>query len=213
MNRANSVQSILLDKLVAHPDNPNRMSRANFAKLVRNIKQTGLYEPIVVRPHRINKDCFEIINGHHRCQAIAQLGYKQADVIVWDIDDEQANVLLATLNRLGGSDKLGGKIELLKKLNRTIEAGELAKILPQGAKQIERLINLKRPAVPVKINAEDFANPLVFFLTDKQKQIVEKALSMAQEPQSKQTKAVKNTNALICIAKYFIDNSTTNSGD
>ena len=47
---ANSIQSIALDKLVAHPDNPNRMSKANFAKLIRNIKRTGRYEPLVVRP-------------------------------------------------------------------------------------------------------------------------------------------------------------------
>jgi ParB-like chromosome segregation protein Spo0J len=46
----NRVSRIAIDKLVAHPDNPNRMSKTNFAKLVRNIERTGRYEPLVVRP-------------------------------------------------------------------------------------------------------------------------------------------------------------------
>ena len=54
----NKIQSIALDKLVAHPDNPNRMSKAKFAKLLRNIERTGRYEPLVVRPCPQKPDCF-----------------------------------------------------------------------------------------------------------------------------------------------------------
>ncbi len=46
----NSIQSIAIDRLIPHPDNPNRMSKANFDKLVRNIERSGRYEPLVVRP-------------------------------------------------------------------------------------------------------------------------------------------------------------------
>lgn len=194
----NSVQSIALDKLVAHPDNPNRMSKANFAKLVRNIKLSGRYEPLIVRPiRRLSlvardsghealvtgygpRDCFQIINGHHRYNALAHLGYKQADAIVWDVDDEQADILLATLNRLSGSDELDKKLKLLKRLNKKTEAGQLAKLLPQTAKQIERLVNLRRLTVPAKIDAKSFATPLVFFVSDSQQQIIENALSRAE---------------------------------
>jgi hypothetical protein len=34
---ASTIESIQLEKLLPHPDNPNRMSKANFAKLIRNI--------------------------------------------------------------------------------------------------------------------------------------------------------------------------------
>ncbi len=185
---SNAIQSIALDKLIPHPDNPNRMSKANFAKLVRNIKRTGRYEPLIVRPcPRRNKgDCFQIINGHHRAKALAQLGYETADVIVWDIDDEQADILLATLNRLGGSDILQKKLALLKRLQQSAVGGqtrELAKLLPQTAKQIERLTSLKdslRRAASIEHRASSFANPLVFFLTDEQSVDVEDALFLAQ---------------------------------
>src|SRR4030042_1004922 len=98
----NTVQSIGLEKLIAHPANPNRMSTATFGKLVRNIERTGRYEPIVVRPHPARGGYFQIINGHHRCRVLTKLGYETADWVVWDVDDEQGGILLATLNRLCG---------------------------------------------------------------------------------------------------------------
>ena len=162
---------------LAHPDNPNVMSDATFRKLVRNIERTGLYEPIVVRPHPKEKDHFEIINGHHRVKALEQLGRKEADCVVWDVDDEQTAILLTTLNRLAGSDTPAKKIELLKKLTERMGTAQLAKLLPQTAKQIERLTNLKLTVTPLKAQAEQFAIPLVFFVTKQQQGIIENALS------------------------------------
>jgi ParB-like chromosome segregation protein Spo0J len=207
----NSIESIGLDKLDFHPDNPNRQSRVNFAKLVRNIERTGRYEPLIVRPCPDKAGYFQIINGHHRCHALAKLGHKNADCIVWDINDEETDILLATLNRLGGSDELGKKLKLLKRLNKRIEASKLAKLLPQTAKQIERLTNLKRPSAPAKMNATCFVNPLVFFVNDKQQGHIEKALSLVEEPNNEMTKAAKRAAALTRIAVYFLNDSKINS--
>jgi ParB-like chromosome segregation protein Spo0J len=201
----NSIQSIALDKLEFHPDNPNRQSKIIFAKLVRNIEQIGRYEPLVVRPCPGKAGSFQIINGHHRCRALAKLGYETADCIVWHIDDEQTDILLATLNRLGGSDQLSKKLKLLKRLNKKILTGELAKLLPQTPKQIERLINLKKPNAPAKMNAQCFANPLVFFVNDTQQQQIERALSLIEEPKAKMTKAAKRAAALTHMAGYFLN--------
>jgi hypothetical protein len=171
-----NIRIIPLSKLLAHPDNPNVMSEATFRKLVRNIERTGLYEPIVVRIHPRKKDHFEIINGHHRVKALEQLGRKEADCVIWDVDDEQTDVLLTTLNRLAGSDIPTKKIELLKKLTQRMATAQLAKLLPHTAKQIERLTNLKLNSVPIKLNAESFAVPLVFFVTRQQQEIIERAI-------------------------------------
>jgi len=238
----NRVSKIALDKLVAHPDNPNRMSKTNFAKLVRNIERTGRYEPLVVRPcpqkncHSCasrspddnRKSCFQIINGHHRWQALRELGYKTADVIVWDIDDRDADILLATLNRLGGSDILEKKLALLKRLNQRMEIGKLAKLLPFRTGQIERLaeLTISNCRMTVENRKPKFLNPLVFFVNDKQQKTIENALSLArvqsQLPSSKRTraahdgeaarldsissgKAAKNAAALEYIAQHFLN--------
>jgi len=241
----NEIKSIAIDRFEPHPDNPNRMSKANFRKLVRNIERTGRYEPLVVRPYphepdmkfsprtcgggdagrgvtpsvsarpradggslkgkafgdgkqqdghpqaaleaatRPESPCvsvFQIINGHHRWQALKELGYKTADAIVWDIDDEQTDILLATLNRLGGSDILDKKLTLLKRLNKRMQTGELAKLLPQTKKQIERLTSMFSPPLYAGGNNPRInlgATPMVFFLNDEQSAVVADAIFLA----------------------------------
>ena len=202
----NSVQQIALEKLRAHPDNPNQQSKVNFARLVRNIEQTGRYEPLVVRPDPKRAGRYQIINGHHRCGALTKLGYDKADCIVWDVDDEQTDVLLATLNRLCGRDDAGIKMRLLKRLTKKTAAPELTKLLPQTTKQIVSLVSLKKPTAPATIAKDFFARAMVFFLTEEQHQIVEKALLKAQRQQCGCTKAVRRAAALIKTAEYYLKN-------
>jgi ParB family chromosome partitioning protein len=118
------------------------MSGSTFAKLVRNIERTGRYEPLIVRPYRRKKGRFQIINGHHRLEAIKKLGKRKAEVIVWDVDDEQTDILLATLNRLSGSDIVAKKIALLKRLTGKMNARQLGRLLPQTPGQIKKLTAL-----------------------------------------------------------------------
>jgi ParB/RepB/Spo0J family partition protein len=207
----NKVQSISLKKLVAHPDNPNRMSKAKFAKLLRNIERTGRYEPLVVRPCPRKSDCFQIINGHHRWRVLRELGYKTAEALVWDVNDQETEILLVTLNRLTGSDVFDKKLTLLKRLNKSAFDGrtaQLAKLLPQTASQIKRLTELTisdcRKAV--ENHKSQILNPLVFFLEDKQQEVIEKALSAAtSEAEENRTKALKNAAALTYIAQEFLN--------
>lgn len=209
---ANKIQSVPLGKLIPHPDNPNRISKANFARLVRNIKRTGRYEPLIVRPHPEKNSFFQIINGHHRWQALRELGYKTADVIVWDVDDGQTDILLATLNRLGGSDVLAKKIALLNRLSRQMPPAELAKLLPRRKKQIEQLASLTGLRnSSIELKELDFANPLVFFATDRQQRIIETALTFALQKwpvicAQAPTKAARRAAALAHIAKHFLSN-------
>jgi ParB-like chromosome segregation protein Spo0J len=195
--------SIPIGRLIAHPGNPNRMSKRNFARLVRNIERTGRYEPLVVRQYG---DDFQIINGHHRCRALKQLGYETADAVVWDVDDAEADIMLTTLNRLGCSDVLEKKLALLERINRDMHAREMAKLMPFTRSQIERLRNIKVPSAPAKIDVKSFAVPIVFFLKDGQQQIVKQALSLAREALAEKTIATRNAAALTRIAQCFIKN-------
>ena len=199
-----------IGKLVDHPDNPNRMSKGNFARLVRNIERTGRYEPLIVRRRG---DAYEIINGRHRRRALRELGHETVDVIVWDIDDEQTDILLATLNRLGGSNVLEKKLALLRRLNERMNARELGKLLPHSARQIQRLVQVHssgmvcpRPASSAgdKSAGSAFANPQVFLLSDAQQRIVEAALSLARDGSGAKTKAARNAAALAQIAQDFV---------
>jgi len=225
----NRVTSIPIDKLTAHPGSPNRMSKRNFARLVRNIERTGRYEPLVVRPcpsgnchscetcpeqgrrsrnpdagGHTKHDCFQIINGHNRWLALRQLGCQTADAVIWDVDDAEADVLLCALNRLKGSDVLKKKITLLKRLNCNMNARELARLLPFTRSQIEKLKNLKVPSAPAEVSAKSFAMPVVFFLSAAQQQIVAEAMALTAVNNEK-TKAARNAAALTEMAQCFIE--------
>ncbi len=217
----NRLIRIPIDRLVAHPGSPNRMSKRNFARLVRNIERTGLYEPLVVRPcparncHSCEsrnpetgkftkRDCFQIINGQNRWLALRQLGYETVDAVIWDVSDAEAEILLCSLNRLKGSDVLAKKLDLLKRLSRRTEARELAKLLPFTRPQIEKLSNLKIPSVPADAAGKNFAVPMVFFLSTDQQQIVAEALASAPESSNKKTRAARNAAALTYIAQRSI---------
>jgi ParB/RepB/Spo0J family partition protein len=201
---SNSIQSIALHRLVPHPDNPNRMSKANFTKLLRNIDRTGRYEPLVVRPCPRRADLFQIINGHHRCRALRKLGHKTADAVVWNIDDQQTDILLATLNRLGGSDEFTKKLDLLKRLRERLTTRELASLLPQSAKQIERLTSFSLPGALAEVAGFSMANPLVFFVKNDQKRIIQGAISLAEDSRSNRSRPERRAAALTMIAKHFL---------
>jgi ParB-like chromosome segregation protein Spo0J len=201
-----------LDRLVAHPDNANVQSKANFGKLVRNIERSGRYEPLVVRPCPGRAGYYQIINGHHRRRALTELGYTAADCVVWDVDDEQVDILLATLNRLGGSDQLGKKLQLLERLNKRSGSRELARLLPQSKGQIERLTSLRMPSKPADIDAKYFAHPMVFFLDDRQQEVVEKALQLASRDSVEKTRAARRAGALVRLARFFAEQGAADSG-
>lgn len=199
-----TIRTIALDRLVPHPDNPNRMSRANLEKLVRNIERTGRYEPLVVRPCPGREEFFQILNGRHRCEALRRLGRTAADVIVWDVDDEQADILLATLNRLGGRDILENKLALLRRLTRRIPVRKLARLLPGTLGQIERLTASQPVCQATARKAGAFAKAMVFFVDDGQLQRIEEALSAADQATQGRSRAGKRAAALAQIAAEFL---------
>jgi len=203
------IKSIRLDRLIDHPDNPNRQSKATFAKLVRHIERTGRYEPLVVRPHPGKEGYYQIINGHHRRRALARLGYERADCIVWDIDDTETSLLLATLNRLCGSDDLSGRLKLLRRLSQGYSIAELAKLVPESGTELSRLTKLKLPDVPAEPK-DCFAKAVVFFLDQRQEKLLEQALAVAGGNIKAPTKAAKRAAALAEIAgRYLQQNENT----
>ncbi|OHB67557.1 MAG: hypothetical protein A2Y77_12685 [Planctomycetes bacterium RBG_13_62_9] len=199
------IRNIALDKLVPHPDNPNRMSRANFGKLVHNIERTGRYEPLVVRPCPRRPGFFQIINGHHRCEALRKLGHQTADAVVWNVDDEQTDLLLATLNRLAGRDTLEKKLTVLRRLTAKMPTDRLARLLPQTRGQLERLLSA-RPLVLRTRPADEFAIPIVVFADPGQQRTIEEAILRAVPASSQgQTRAARRAAALTRVARCFLD--------
>lgn len=197
------IRQIELSRLWPHPDHANRMSRAAFGKLMRHIKRTGYYEPLVVRPHPhppMAGGGFQILHGHHRCEALRRLGYETAQAVVWRVDDEQADILLATLNRLAGRDCLDRKLTILRRLRARRSIRELAQLLPQTRGQLERLTGAKPLPGAGRGRRDPFATPMVFFVSDEQHAAIESALAALAEQSNEPTKAARRAAALTRLA-------------
>ena len=172
---------IPLAQLAAHPGNANRMPPEMFKKLVAHIRESGDYPPIIVRPLTCEssgdsatsggQSRFQILDGHHRVRALAQLGRDQANCDIWQADDERAALLLLTLNRLQGSDDPVKRAQLLAQLAETHELQALAARLPEDRAKIARLLALKEPPPEIAPPPELASMPqaVTFFLTAGQR--------------------------------------------
>ena len=133
---------IELTRLLPHPENSNRMDADTLRKLRRHVERTGRYEPLVVRPHPSEDAKYQILNGHHRLQVLKAIGYQYAKCIVWEVDDDQARLYLATLNRLSGEDTPERRALLIDSLLGSFGLDDLAELLPENRGQLEELERL-----------------------------------------------------------------------
>jgi len=139
-----------LDRLVPHPDNANAMPEPMLAKLTDHMRRTGRYPPLIIRPAPGStpasgcaaEQAYQLLDGHHRVEAARRLGWASIRCVVWDVDDDEATLLLATLNRLQGSDDPARRAALVARLAASVSRPKLARLLPERADQIRRLLEL-----------------------------------------------------------------------
>jgi ParB-like chromosome segregation protein Spo0J len=172
------MKTIALDDLKSHPENANRMPDDLLAKLTAHIRQSGQYPPLIVRPNPSGSG-YQVLDGHHRLEALRRLDYVEARCDVWDVDDERARLLLLTLNRLEGHDDPERRGALLRKLAEEMDAKELAHLVPDGAAAIEKLMRLTDPPPPPAPppEVEMMPHAVTFFLTGPQRRTLFARLS------------------------------------
>ena len=97
-------RTVPLANLRPHPLNANVLPEDLKVKLKAHIKRTSRYPHVIVRSHPDEPEIYQILDGHHRVEVLRDLGHAEARCDVWDVDDREAKLLLATLNRLEGQD-------------------------------------------------------------------------------------------------------------
>src|SRR5881296_2540473 len=130
---------VILDDLRPHPLNSNVMQEDLREKLKAHIKRTGRYPFLVVRPHPQEPGKYQVLDGHHRVAVLRDLGHTEARCDVWQVDDREAKLLLATLNRLQGQDQPLRRAELVHELLGEMSMDDLSGLLPETDKQLEEL--------------------------------------------------------------------------
>lgn len=136
------IQEINIDQLIPHPGNCNHMNAEKLEKLKKHIGFSGRYEPLTVRPHPTEAGKFQIINGHNRFLVLKSLGCESVLCGVWNVNDIQVGIYLATLNRLCGSDVPERRALLIEDMLGDFSVDELESLLPDGRELIQELQRL-----------------------------------------------------------------------
>lgn len=94
---AEKVTTIPIDKITDFKAHPFHVAMdEDMAKLIDSIKENDMLMPALVRPKK--DGTYEMISGHRRKFALSQLGRKEMNVIIRDLDDDQATILMVDSN-------------------------------------------------------------------------------------------------------------------
>lgn len=91
------VMTIPIEKITDFKEHPFHVTMdEDMAKLIDSIKENDMLMPALVRPKK--DGTYEMISGHRRKFALSQLGRKEMNVIIRDLDDDQATILMVDSN-------------------------------------------------------------------------------------------------------------------
>jgi ParB-like chromosome segregation protein Spo0J len=201
---------VRLDDLVPHPMNANVMTDELREKLRAHIGRTGRYPYLVVRSHPTEPGRFEVLDGHHRLAILRELGHTEARCDVWDVDDRETKVLLATLNRLEGQDVPVRRAELLHALLGEMSLDDLAGLVPETAGEIRDLHSLLEFPVDglaalldeeVKAQEELVPRVMTFVVSTEQEQVIEEAVEAASDGTPGKDRKARG---LVNLAEHFL---------
>jgi ParB-like chromosome segregation protein Spo0J len=180
MNENTSTRTLPLAALTPHPMNSNVVPDDQLTKLRDHIARAGRYPPIIVRPHA---GAYQILDGHHRARVLGELGHTTARCDIWEVDDDEALVLLGTLNRLRGADDIVRRAALVDALAERLTADRLTRLLPESRDELDALLDAAAPPAPPAPPPPraDMPTSLTFFMSDRERAAVLDALR-AYEP-------------------------------
>lgn len=209
------IQEIPVELLLEHPENSNFMNAETAQKLRRHIEQTGRYEPLIVRPHPGEEGKFQVVNGHNRLRVLRSLKFEKANCVVWDLNDQQARLYLATLNRLSGKDVPERRATLLDNLLQSFDINELTSLLPDDKKQIEqleRLSHLELDELSEQRTIREEFKVLVmlnFILDESEAKELNLALDLVL---NKEAENISRSQALVRLARFYLKNYQVPTG-
>jgi ParB-like chromosome segregation protein Spo0J len=209
---------IPLEHLIPHPLNANVMSEDLREKLKAHIKRTARYPFLVVRPHPEADGKYQVLDGHHRVAVLRELGHTEARCDVWEVGDREANLLLATLNRLEGQDAPIRRAQLVHELLGEMNMADLAGLLPETEKQIEELHSLlefpaEEVAALLEAEAEEadkvLPRVMSFVVTPEQEEVIEQAVELASNGTAGRDRRARG---IANLARHYLEGREIEAG-
>lgn len=95
--KLNDIVTMPLSKLIPHPRNPRKISESKIAMLKKSMEHFGDVNIITY-----NQRTRHVIGGNQRIKVMQALGWKEADVRVVDLPENEEVALMARLNVADG---------------------------------------------------------------------------------------------------------------
>ncbi|MEI8296048.1 MAG: ParB/RepB/Spo0J family partition protein [Alphaproteobacteria bacterium] len=132
-------------RLKPNPHQPRqRFSSDDLESLVNSIREKGILQPLLVRPHPQDKDNYEIIAGERRWRAAKTLNLEEVPVIVRECSNSESLELAIIENvqrhNLDPIEEAEGFQRLIEEFSYTQE--QLAKVIGKSRSHIANTVRL-----------------------------------------------------------------------
>ena len=92
------IKNVDISSLTPFEDHPFKLRDGEeLEELMTSIKKNKIIEPLIVRPIS-SAGKYEVISGHRRLDVLKRLGIKEAPVIIKDLSDEEAVMMMVDSN-------------------------------------------------------------------------------------------------------------------
>ena len=96
-NKTEEIKSINISELKPYEQQPFKvLIDESMEELMESVKQSGVLSPVIARPRR--EGGYEILSGHRRVKACELAGSTELPVVVKNLDDDTAAILLVDSN-------------------------------------------------------------------------------------------------------------------
>ena len=144
--------SVPIDRIRANPNQPRRdFDEKELADLAASIREKGVIQPLILRPHPVNAGDYEIVAGERRWRAAQTAGVHELPAVVRELSDAEVlelaiieNVQRADLNP---HEEAHGYRQLMERFGHTQE--RLAEALGKSRSHIANLLRLLTLPEPV----------------------------------------------------------------
>lgn len=150
--RSPTEQAIPIDRIRANPNQPRRdFDERELDELASSIREKGVIQPLILRPHPVEPETWEIVAGERRWRAAQRAGVHALPAVIRELDDTEVlelaiieNIQRADLNPL--EEALGYR-QLMDRFGHTQE--RLGEALGKSRSHIANLLRLLTLPEPV----------------------------------------------------------------
>jgi len=142
MIKESDVRKVPVDIIKFDETNPNILSDEQMKALRLTMEKYGYLAPVI-----LNNE-FEVIDGEHRVRIYKELGEKEIQAYVIDVDNIDKKILRQLMNKLRGEHDKQKDVNEFKSIFEAGRLDEFSQLLAKNREEFEELIEKK-------INNED----------------------------------------------------------